>query len=307
MRSLPQMTSEVTIKGLTYHVEPIPPGEDGTHAFRLTSPKDKVYDVIRERDGILRCDCPHYEARLRDNTRTPCKHGQSLIDAGLLPAPGADPLYVPPTGHCEGCSRNVMAADLLVGYCPACRAELRSFDPAAAPEPVTCKRCGLDVLTIEEGYCSACWPEINTGTADDAPAESPEPWADFEPLQPADDEVPFADGDWSEFDIWTLGPPPPLTSEPSPAEAPPGLTLLEWVTHQIRHYELMGTSLGWMVAGTLRKLAAEVRATGAANPAQLEERLEVLASGHEDELGRLERAEDVLSRIEAAINARERR
>jgi hypothetical protein len=295
MRSITKMTSEVTIKGLVYHVEPIPPGEDGTHAFRLTSPKDKVYDVIRERDGILRCDCPHYEARLRGNTRTPCKHGLALVEAGLVPPVGVDPLAViPPTGVCVGCCRSVFKADLLVGYCPACRAELRSFDPATAP----------DLAPSQDGIPD---PRLPGSDEDDAPPESPEPWADFEPLAPADDEVPFADGDWSEFDIWTLGPPPPLTSEPSPAEAPPGLTLLQWVTHQIRHYELMGTSLGWMVAGTLRKLAAEVRATAAANPAQLEERLEVLAAGHEDDLGRLRRAEDVLSRIEAAINAREHR
>jgi hypothetical protein len=302
------MATEVTIKGLVYHVEPIPPGEDGTTAYRVLGPRGQVYDLLRTHDGTIECTCPHYEARLKGNSRSCCKHGKAAVEAGLLPAPGVDPLAViPPTGVCVGCSRSVFKADLKGGDCPACRAE-RQVETAA------CEGCKgtFSTFDLRECLCPACRAEVEdfdpaSASEEDAPPEPPEPWADFEPLEPADDEVPFADDNWSEFDIWTLGPPPPLVSEPSPAEAPPGLTLLDWVTHQIRHYELMGTSLGWMVAGTLRKLAAEVRATGAANPAQLEERLEVLAAGHEDDLGRLRRAEDVLSRIEAAINAREHR
>jgi hypothetical protein len=67
------------------------PGEDGTKAFRLSKLSSRgdeaIYDVVRTHAGLVECDCPHYEARLRGNCADCCKHGRALVELGLMEAP----------------------------------------------------------------------------------------------------------------------------------------------------------------------------------------------------------------------------
>jgi hypothetical protein len=77
----------VTINGQAYQASPIEPGGFGTKAFRLAGEQGQVYDVIRTHFGLVECDCPHYEMRLKGNCCDCCKHGAALVALGLLEAP----------------------------------------------------------------------------------------------------------------------------------------------------------------------------------------------------------------------------
>jgi hypothetical protein len=87
MSTLAVNAASVTIKGQSYGVEEIPPGEDGTRAFVLTKANGTSYAVIRTHAGLVECDCPDYEARHRGLDCLTCKHGKALVEAGLLDAP----------------------------------------------------------------------------------------------------------------------------------------------------------------------------------------------------------------------------
>jgi hypothetical protein len=80
-------TLTLHIAGKPYDVRPIEPGGFGTKAWRLEGAEGQVYDVIRTHFGIVECDCPSYEFRLKGNCITSCKHGHALITVGLLDAP----------------------------------------------------------------------------------------------------------------------------------------------------------------------------------------------------------------------------
>jgi hypothetical protein len=86
-------TRVLTIALNRYAAVPIPPGEDGTAAWRLRKESGEVYDVIRDRDGLVCCDCPSYEVTFR-NTEKMCKHGRALVAAGMLDAPDPVPRAV---------------------------------------------------------------------------------------------------------------------------------------------------------------------------------------------------------------------
>lgn len=79
----------LSICGTKYRVRPIPAGEFGTRAYRLSklAADGAVYDVIRSHHGLVECDCPDYEARRRGLTTQPCKHGAALVAVGMLDAP----------------------------------------------------------------------------------------------------------------------------------------------------------------------------------------------------------------------------
>jgi hypothetical protein len=76
----------LTINGVDYACLPIAPGPDNTRAFRLVKEgrEDSVYDVARTTEGLVVCDCPSYEATYRGNGLATCKHGQALVQVGLL-------------------------------------------------------------------------------------------------------------------------------------------------------------------------------------------------------------------------------
>ena len=90
----------IAIGSSLYHVTPIPAHESGTRAVRLekTNGDKAIYDVIRNHDNLIACDCPSYVMQ-HDGKGTLCKHGQALVTLGLIPAP--IPIPNPPDGYRE--------------------------------------------------------------------------------------------------------------------------------------------------------------------------------------------------------------
>jgi hypothetical protein len=87
MPTLSPATTEVEIKGATYAVEPIAPGEGGVSAVRVVKLKSgESYDVIRTKLNVVECSCPDYICR-HEGKGTVCKHGAAMIARGYLPAP----------------------------------------------------------------------------------------------------------------------------------------------------------------------------------------------------------------------------
>jgi hypothetical protein len=87
-KSAPVVTLCMSIDHTVYGVERIPSGEFGTAAWRLSKKSNagEVYDVIRDHDGLVQCDCPSYEVTFKGTCDT-CKHGKALVALGLLDAP----------------------------------------------------------------------------------------------------------------------------------------------------------------------------------------------------------------------------
>jgi hypothetical protein len=145
---------EIVIKDAVYHAEPIPAGEFGVAAVRLTkrSVKGEVYDVVLTHDGRAECDCPSYEFTHRGTAST-CKHGKACLAKGLLIAPvsGGSPVAdVPPAVHApapKSAVPPVTAADLK-------RARFFGLTiPAPRPTP-------LPAVTIEPGLVPVWEPEL---------------------------------------------------------------------------------------------------------------------------------------------------
>jgi hypothetical protein len=81
----------VEIKGATYSVETISPGECGVSAARVTKlVNGESYDVIRTRLNVVECTCPDYVCR-HEGKGTLCKHAASMVARGFLPTPDAPP------------------------------------------------------------------------------------------------------------------------------------------------------------------------------------------------------------------------
>jgi hypothetical protein len=82
------------IDGVTYAIEGLDPGGCGTEAVRLVKTTDgKTYDVVRDHYGLVLCDCPHYEYRLKGNSAGMCKHGSAGVKLGLIKAPTPIPAH----------------------------------------------------------------------------------------------------------------------------------------------------------------------------------------------------------------------
>jgi hypothetical protein len=69
-----KLSLSISINGQPYGVERIDAAGFGTVAFRLAGPQGQIYDVICTHFGIIECDCPRYEMRLKGNCITKCKH-----------------------------------------------------------------------------------------------------------------------------------------------------------------------------------------------------------------------------------------
>ena len=81
----------VEIRGASYLVEPIAAGECGVSAVRLVKRSSReAYDVIRQHDGSVACDCPSYTFRYKGTGLT-CKHGVAAMAHGLLPVARISP------------------------------------------------------------------------------------------------------------------------------------------------------------------------------------------------------------------------
>jgi hypothetical protein len=76
---------QIEIKGAKYAVEPIPAGEFGKAAARLTKlVSGENYDVLRTHDDRYECSCPDFEARHRGLPTQGCKHIKSLRSGGFF-------------------------------------------------------------------------------------------------------------------------------------------------------------------------------------------------------------------------------
>lgn len=98
MTSVTEELQTIEIKGTTYGVERIDPGFAGVAAVRLIklASADTCYDVVRQDDGLIVCDCPDFVVR-HEGKGTCCKHGKAAVAAGLLEtsAPVASPTPAP--------------------------------------------------------------------------------------------------------------------------------------------------------------------------------------------------------------------
>ena len=160
-RKSPVYSLALAIDHTVYMVEPIPAGEFGSKAFRITKKSDRsVYDVVRTHDGLVACDCPDYEIRRKGMTAEPCKHGKALVAMGLLDAPTAvanapAPAVVAPAA--EPC-------------CPAdevepCSACLHSAAPAEVAEVETVGTHGTPTPAEQPAQVEATQPEAIEPTA----------------------------------------------------------------------------------------------------------------------------------------------
>ncbi len=67
----------------TYYELSKPPLDPGVTGWRLTKSDGVSYDVLRDIDGRLLCQCESYH-REHEPAGTVCKHGRALIERGLL-------------------------------------------------------------------------------------------------------------------------------------------------------------------------------------------------------------------------------
>jgi hypothetical protein len=75
-------------QGRLYEFEELPiHASIGSKAFRVYRPDGlEFHDVHRTRFGTVECSCGDYQCRKKGTTLL-CKHGASLVDAGLMPRP----------------------------------------------------------------------------------------------------------------------------------------------------------------------------------------------------------------------------
>ena len=86
MTSVTQDVPTIEIKGATYTVEAIAPGECGASAVRVTKlASGESYDVLRTRENVVECSCPDFVCR-HEGRGTVCKHGAAMVARGFLPA-----------------------------------------------------------------------------------------------------------------------------------------------------------------------------------------------------------------------------
>jgi hypothetical protein len=91
----------ITIKAIPYTITPIPIAPElGTVAYQLAKVEEHIgqpypaderptYVVHRDRSGRVVCECGDWIWRCQDQgIGATCKHGRSLIEAGLIAAPG---------------------------------------------------------------------------------------------------------------------------------------------------------------------------------------------------------------------------
>lgn len=249
----------IAVNDTRYAADPIEAGEFGTKAFRLAkhSGDHAVYDVVRQADGIVACDCPDYESRHRGNGYGMCKHGRALVELGLLPAPIA-PEY---------------AAPVPVAVVPAI--EDTPAPCCSATEPAPCQGC-VELPAVEPPAVElpAAPIELPGELVDPGDAESdPELWG------PEHDEH-----------LWNLGPDPDHTT--AEAEEPTAedladdarshldqserLTLAELVDRQAAFYRSWNNEAGEMFARAMTDLAFKIAMTDSTTPAEFEARADVL-------------------------------
>jgi hypothetical protein len=268
------VTLTIAINDTRYSVDAIDPGEFGTKAWRLSkhAGDHAVYDVLRQADGIIACDCPDYEARHRGNGYGTCKHGRALVELGLMPAPIAPiaPATLDPFARVE-----------------AEAPELPEIRPAtSAPVEVPASTPGPCCDPVEAAPCVVCEAagEVANGPTVPTPGDAPTHAQTVAELPPAVEVDPFPPDrldagdaeappelwpDWCDDDTWELGP----DTADEPAEAPaPSLSLAELVEAQAVAYRAWPLAAGAMIARHLEDLAQRIRYVSATTPQEYEAR-----------------------------------
>lgn len=281
------------INGQPYGVEPIDPGECGTKAYRLTKrwADGAVYDVIREDDGHVACDCPDYEARHRGNGFGMCKHGRSLVTLGLLDAPKApEPAARPfaagvPSDRDRAASRafgiklparaeapapsaprDVTDALIACLACPDCEGlgcPSCVDTPADGPTVYGCRPVGAD-RSDQLPHCVPVGADRPTSVQPresgeaDAPSE-----AAGEPESFADD---LADATTSEG----------TTGHRGGREGDGRLTLAEWVRGEVERFRKLDHAAADLLADALAEVARRIEYVNARSVHELESRWAVV-------------------------------
>jgi hypothetical protein len=283
-KSAPVVSLALAIDHVVYQVEPIPAGEFGTKAFRLSKKSNagEVYDVIRDNDGLVQCDCPSYEVTFRGTLGT-CKHGSALVTLGLLDAPcytrwpspedfDAPSEPATPAPDAPAPIKPIVAttpadrATALPGASDAITDDSWAAELAAMPKTCECGNCHTPISRLAfDGYglCEPCYTGMFT-TPTPVPCCAPE---EATPCR-------ACDGEGRIFDTDGLYPGTPEWSDCpdcSPV-APAALTLAELVDREAGNYRAWGTEAGDLIAGVLADLARKVRFTGAMTPVEFLDR-----------------------------------
>jgi hypothetical protein len=279
------------LNGTPYVVVVIDPGPDNTKAVRLVKHgnADSVYDCCSTREGVLRCDCPDFEARSGNQVGYRCKHLTGLATFGLLEAPGAKgthlmstPAFVHvPDEFDEPDPRDVYNThrEMLAALAEAeeqVRAEGEAdllkvpVDPPARAVPAF----DADFYRAQDAVAErrALWlAHRHFHTADPLPKPAPVPCCD--PVEPAACEAcatvhtplhtlpdDLSGADWDDSATWELGP----DTDPFPA----------WIAHQAaEHAKIGGERHAWL-AGRIARLAEQACFFDATGPDSFDDRLE---------------------------------
>lgn len=267
----------IQVSDIRYSVDPIPSGDLGTKAFRLSkhSGDHLSYDVVRQHDGIVACDCPDYERRHRGNGHGMCKHGRALVELGLLPKPIAPtaPTVEPRTLH-DGYARD--------------QAALRAFNEAngiidATPLPRCsgpgCVLPGKTTMTDGTSWCRVCLDMANEpGGKLFVPFVEPSaPCCGTAETSPCMACVASTDID----DVLIVATPADSQDDRQAAsraflDRSATLGLSELIDRQTEFYRGWGNPAGEMIARAMEELALKIRMTESTTPAEFESRVEVL-------------------------------
>jgi hypothetical protein len=303
------VSAVVEINGVQYAVEPIPPGEEGPAAIRLSklSGQGEVYDLVRRYDGRITCDCPHYTARIEGLSEDLCKHGRALVELGLLPKPKptmAAPKPEPMDRQTRPATKPEPAGEPDLG--PRCGPGC----PATVNHPAPCPDCPNRPVTRADIAASAVF---GIKLPAEAPADGPgslqgEPPAGVEetpidptptpPGRPQAAEDPAAgddpdgggdlDAPWSEDDRIGLGP------EPLEVRSP----LADWIDQQAAEYRRRGGTAAKWLARQLDEMASTARVLQAANGEQYDDRLDAMEADRDRRL-----AEEAVDRFAAEMSS----
>lgn len=270
----------ILINAVPYDVEPIPAGEFGSIAFRLSKQMGDgaVYDVVRTHLGLVECDCPDYEARHRGNGFGCCKHGRALVELGMVAAAGPDESHlaelepewsVLPRPDGSGLSPEELAR------LHRQRDRVVAAYRAAAPEAdqVDVRRVATaaahDALRAVLRARPAAGAVIST-TPGVVEMTSP---GDTMIVVPVERDVITSTEVVDPLDLEACPPDWPADDEP---ELEPRLTLPELVELQARRFRSIDSGAGDLMADALAELARVIRLVGASIPGDVGARLEIL-------------------------------
>ena len=247
----------LTIRGTDYAVTRLEPGPDHTRAWRLEKlgGKAEVYDLARTREGLVACDCPSYTST-HEGTASTCKHGQAMIEVGLIKVPSHAAAVAPEPSRAQEPPHDDASA---------------CFDPTpyVVANLVAKGKASWINAGPRGGACPPCWDASNPLKAA-TPVECCDPAdpmpcaACVNPPEPG----PVADA-WAAYDdhTWALGPEPDLI-----VQAPARGSLEDFLMAQVEHHRRAGGHEHEWLALKLGDLLDQVKFLGARTPSDFEDK-----------------------------------